>query len=163
HPLREVGLLVAEGVRLARQDQHVEPLVRPDQGINQPDRVRRVHVVVHVPVNEQQVPLQVGRQLGVRRYLDLELHLRRLVLLGFGLFLILIAFVLLGFGLFLVLLTLILFGFGLLLVLLGLVFLGLGLLFVLLAFVLLHFGLFHVLGRVVLLGLGLLVLRIAFL
>src|SRR5438093_4675826 len=54
HPLREVRLVIHERVSLARQDQHVEPLVRLDQRVDQPHRVRRMHVVVDLAVHQHQ-------------------------------------------------------------------------------------------------------------
>src|SRR5262249_14495576 len=125
----------------ARQDQHVEPFVRLHEGVDQPHRVRRVNVVVHVPVNQQQVSLQVGRQLGISRDVNLELQLRRIFLLRLGLLVNLLG---------LILLVIIL----LRLILLGVVLLRLGLLLVGL-YVLLRF---HFL--VVPLGFNLLILRV---
>src|SRR5206468_11880618 len=58
-----------------RQDQHVEPLVRLDEGVDQPHGIRRVNVVINLAVHEQQGAFQVGRQLGVGRHLNLEADL----------------------------------------------------------------------------------------
>ena len=59
----------------ARQDEEVEPLVRLDQRVRQPKRVRRVDVVVDVARRQHQVALQVLGQLGILLDVELELDL----------------------------------------------------------------------------------------
>src|SRR5581483_3203206 len=104
HPLREIGLIIREGMALARKDQHIKALIGFDQRVNQPHGVGRVDIVVHIAMDEQQVSLQVGRQLRVGRDADLELDF--LLDLGF-LFLFLLDLALVGL---LVLLLLVLLG-----------------------------------------------------
>jgi hypothetical protein len=58
--LREVALVFREAVGLARQDQEVKALVRFDERVGEPDGVRRMHIVVHVAVDQQQLALQIG-------------------------------------------------------------------------------------------------------
>ena len=52
-------------VALARQDELIEALVGLDQRVRQPHGVGHVDVVVHVAGGEQQVALQVLRELGI--------------------------------------------------------------------------------------------------
>src|SRR5262245_49255235 len=101
HAAIEVGLVVAVGMALARNDQHVEALVSLDQSIDKPHGVGRVHVVVHVAVDEQNSAFEVLGQFGIRRHPDLELGQGRRLLLFFFLFLdsVFLDFVLLDVGL----------------------------------------------------------------
>ena len=91
HPIREIRLGDSEAVAGAGDDEQLETLVGFDERIGQPHRVRGVDVVIDLAVHQQQVALQVPGQFGVRRDLDVELHLgqfdRLLVeLLGLGRF-----------------------------------------------------------------------------
>jgi hypothetical protein len=58
---RAIGVPVTD----TRNHDHVEPLVRLDERVHQPHRVRRVHVVVDLPGRQQQMALQILGQLGV--------------------------------------------------------------------------------------------------
>src|SRR6056297_990364 len=53
-------------VALAGVEEEVEPLVGLDQRLGHPDRGGGVHVVVHIPRRQQQLPLQVRREFDVR-------------------------------------------------------------------------------------------------
>ena len=50
HAPEEVFIHVSEAMTLARKNEHVEPLVGPDQGVDHADGVGWVDVVVNVPV-----------------------------------------------------------------------------------------------------------------
>ena len=56
----------------AGKDEEVEAFVRLDERLGHPERANRVHVVVDVARREQQVPLQVLRQIRVLFYIILE-------------------------------------------------------------------------------------------
>ena len=65
HTPEEVFVHIAESVALAREDEHIETLVGTDEGIDDTDRVRRMHVVVDITVHEHEVSLQVGGNLRI--------------------------------------------------------------------------------------------------
>ena len=65
HTPEEVFVHIAESVALAGEDEHVETLVGADEGIDDTDRVRRMHIVVDITVHEHEVALQVGGNLRI--------------------------------------------------------------------------------------------------
>ena len=65
----EVLVHVAEAVALLRKHEHIEALAGTDEGIDYTHGVTRMHVVVDVTVDEQQVTLQVLRNLRIGRNL----------------------------------------------------------------------------------------------
>ena len=50
---------------LARQEEYIEAFVRPDEGIDDPDGVGRMNIVVHVARAEQEMTFQILCQLRV--------------------------------------------------------------------------------------------------
>src|SRR6202035_3299054 len=73
--LVEIGLIVAVTVAFARQNEHVETLVRLDQCVDQAHGVGRMDIVVDFAVHKEEGALEIGGQLGVRGHLDLEARL----------------------------------------------------------------------------------------
>ena len=65
HAPEEIFVHVTEAVTLAREDQHVEPLVGSNQSVDHADGVGRVDVVVDVPVYKHQVAFQIGCNLRI--------------------------------------------------------------------------------------------------
>ena len=61
----EVLVHVPEAVSLARQEEDIEALVRTDQGVDYPDGIRRMNIVVHIARAEQQMALQIPCQLRI--------------------------------------------------------------------------------------------------
>ena len=55
-----------------RKYHQIKSFIRVYQGIRQPDRVRHVHVYIHIPGDQQQLPFQVLRQFNIRGNLRLE-------------------------------------------------------------------------------------------
>ena len=50
---------------LAREEEDIEALVRTDQGVDYPDGIRRMNIVVHIARAEQQMALQIPCQLRI--------------------------------------------------------------------------------------------------
>ena len=50
---------------LSGEDEHIEPLVRTNEGIDYSNSVRRMNVIVDVAVYEHQVSFQVGSYLRI--------------------------------------------------------------------------------------------------
>jgi len=69
HPPEEVFVHVPETVLLPRKDEHVETFVRTDEGVDDADGVCRMHVVVDIPVHQEEMPFQVLCYLGIGVYL----------------------------------------------------------------------------------------------
>lgn len=65
HAPEEIFIHVAEAVTLAWEDEHIEPLVGADQGVDHSDGVGRVDVVVDVTVHEHQVTFQIAGDLRI--------------------------------------------------------------------------------------------------
>ena len=58
HHVIEIRLHATIAVGLPGHDHEIEPLVRLDERIHQPDRVAGVHVVIYVAGGEQQAPFR---------------------------------------------------------------------------------------------------------
>ena len=58
HPPEEVLVHIAESVSLTGKKQQVEALVGPYQGVDHPDGVCRIHIVIHISCAEQQMSLE---------------------------------------------------------------------------------------------------------
>ena len=65
HAPEEILIHVAETMTLAREDEHIETLVRTNEGIDYANSVRRMNVIVDVAVHEHQVSFQVGSYLRI--------------------------------------------------------------------------------------------------
>ena len=72
HTPVEVLIIILKVVLLAWHDEHVEALACTDQLVDHTDAVTRMHVIIHIAMDEEQVTLEVLGELLIGWHMSIE-------------------------------------------------------------------------------------------